>query len=191
MLRRSGGSCSGRSKRRMPASSLGTSLAPVTSALVARAQRRLDGVVARRGRSRARTSRGRRSTSHAAELPAGRQRRDARHRRRRRHRLRHEDHHVARAARRRCRRSRGRAPASAGSPTSGTTTSAPRTSASVEARPASTLQRCSEIGRRSGASARNWASRSRPSCFITVRSWVGLATPRAAANASAISSGVK
>ena len=33
--------------------------------------------------------------------------------------------------------------------------------------------------------------RSRPSCFITARSWVGLATPRVAANASAISSGVK
>ena len=54
-----------------------------------------------------------------------------------------------------------------------------------------TLQRWSEIGRRGGASARNWATRSRPSCFITVRSWVGLATPRVAANASAISSGVK
>ena len=53
------------------------------------------------------------------------------------------------------------------------------------------LQRWSEIGRRSGASARNCASRSRPSCFIAVRSCVGLATPRAAANASAISSGVK
>ena len=51
--------------------------------------------------------------------------------------------------------------------------------------------RCSEIGRRAGPMARNWATRSRPSCFIAVRSWVGLAMPRAAANASAISSGVK
>ena len=49
--------------------------------------------------------------------------------------------------------------------------------------------RCNEIGRRSGASARNCASRSRPSCFMTERSCVGLAIPRAAANASAISSG--
>ena len=52
-------------------------------------------------------------------------------------------------------------------------------------------QRCNEIGRRAGASARNWATRSRPSRFIATRSCVGLAMPRAAANASAISSGEK
>ena len=45
------------------------------------------------------------------------------------------------------------------------------------------------IGARWGASAWNSASRSRPSSFIIVRSWVGLATPRVAENASAISSG--
>ena len=54
-----------------------------------------------------------------------------------------------------------------------------------------TLHRCKETGRRAGASARNSATRSRPSCFMTARSCVGLAMPRAAANASAISSGVK
>ena len=53
------------------------------------------------------------------------------------------------------------------------------------------LHRWSEIRRCGGASARKRASRSRPSCFMTVRSWVGLATPRAAANASPISSGAK
>ena len=52
------------------------------------------------------------------------------------------------------------------------------------------LQRWSEMRRRGGARARNSAIRSRPSCFIIARSWVGLATPRVAANASAISSGV-
>ena len=65
-------------------------------------------------------------------------------------------------------------------------------------RPPAPRARCaagSTVGARSvgcaGASARKRASRSRPSCFMTVRSWVGLATPRAAANASPISSGVK
>ena len=53
------------------------------------------------------------------------------------------------------------------------------------------LQRCTEIGRRAGAIDRNSASRSRPSCFNSCRSWVGLATPRVAANASASSSAVK
>ena len=54
-----------------------------------------------------------------------------------------------------------------------------------------TLHRCTAIGRRSGAIARNSASRSRPSSFMCWRSCVGLATPRVAANASASSSGVK
>ena len=71
----------------------------------------------------------------------------------------------------------------------------PRTSDERGARVRSTMRRgphrCSEIGRRSGASARNCATRSRPSCFMTDRNCVGLAMPRAAANASAISSGVK
>ena len=53
-----------------------------------------------------------------------------------------------------------------------------------------TLQRWREIGRQGGASFRNWVTRSRPSRFIMTRSWVGLATPRVAAKASAISSGV-
>lgn len=53
-----------------------------------------------------------------------------------------------------------------------------------------TLHRCSEIGGRDGASARNCSSRFRPSRFIATRSCVGLAAPRAAANASATSSGV-
>ena len=53
-----------------------------------------------------------------------------------------------------------------------------------------TLQRWSETGRHGGASSRNWVTRSRPSRFIIIRSCVGLATPRVAANASAISSGV-
>ena len=53
-----------------------------------------------------------------------------------------------------------------------------------------TFQRCSLIWGRFGASSRKRATRSRPSCFSAVRSWVGLAMPRAAANASAISSGV-
>ena len=46
------------------------------------------------------------------------------------------------------------------------------------------LQRCSTIGSRGGASARNVPSRSRGSRFMNARSWVGLATPRVAANAS-------
>ena len=68
-------------------------------------------------------------------------------------------------------------------------------SSNVTTRTASTtrsgLHRWSEILGCGGASARKRASRSRPSCFIAVRSWVGLATPRAAAKASPISSGVK
>ena len=51
--------------------------------------------------------------------------------------------------------------------------------------------RWSEIGRRAGARARNWARRSRPSLLRAERSWDGLAMPRAAANASAISSSEK
>src|SRR6516162_1360403 len=39
-------------------------------------------------------------------------------------------------------------------------------------------QRCSAIGRRGGASARNSLSKSRGSRFRSPRSWVGLATPR-------------
>ena len=54
-----------------------------------------------------------------------------------------------------------------------------------------TLQRCSAIGFRGGARTRNSPSRSRGSRFMNARSWVGLATPRVAANASASSSGVK
>ena len=54
-----------------------------------------------------------------------------------------------------------------------------------------TLQRCSTIGGRWGARARNSPSRSRGSRFMKARSWVGLATPRVAANASASSAGVK
>ena len=54
-----------------------------------------------------------------------------------------------------------------------------------------TLQRCSTIGFRGGARARNTASRSRGYRFMNARSCVGLATPRVAANASASSSGVK
>src|SRR5215472_15478437 len=52
-------------------------------------------------------------------------------------------------------------------------------------------QRCRAMGRRGGASARNSPSRSRGSFFRNARSWVGLATPRVAAKASASSSGVK
>ena len=53
------------------------------------------------------------------------------------------------------------------------------------------LQRCSTIGSRGGARARNVPSRSRGSRFMNARSWVGLATPRVAANASDSSAGVK
>jgi hypothetical protein len=53
------------------------------------------------------------------------------------------------------------------------------------------LQRWIGIGSCGGARRRNSARRSRPSRFIIVRTCVGLATPRVAANASAISSGVK
>ena len=53
------------------------------------------------------------------------------------------------------------------------------------------LQRCSAIGSRGGARARKEPSRSRGSRFMNARSWVGLATPRVAAKASASSSGVK
>ena len=53
------------------------------------------------------------------------------------------------------------------------------------------LQRCSTIGLRGGARARNVPSRSRGSRFMNARSWVGLATPRVAANASDSSAGVK
>ena len=53
------------------------------------------------------------------------------------------------------------------------------------------LQRCSTIGGRAGARARNSPSRSRGSRFMKARSWVGLATPRVAANASASSASVK
>ncbi len=140
------------------------------------------------GRSRARTVPGRpRPPTPPRSQPAGRV---ARHGTdvARRHRLGHEDHHVARTAARACRRSRGRAPASAGSRSSVTTNDGTERGARSRGTTRLGLQRCSEIGRRSGASARNWRSRSRPSFFITVRSCVGLATPRAAANASAISS---
>ena len=66
------------------------------------------------------------------------------------------------------------------------------TTATVPARSTRlTLQRWSDMGRRSGASARNCATRSRPSRFMTARNCVGLATPRVAAKASAISSAVK
>jgi len=51
--------------------------------------------------------------------------------------------------------------------------------------------RCSTIGGRAGARARNSPSRSRGSRFMNARSWVGLATPRVAANASASSASVK
>src|SRR5687767_1923941 len=54
-----------------------------------------------------------------------------------------------------------------------------------------TLHRWIGMGSSSGARARNSDMRSRPSFFISVRSWVGLAIPRVAANASAISSDVK
>src|SRR5439155_11754947 len=53
------------------------------------------------------------------------------------------------------------------------------------------LHRWIPTGSRSGASARNRRGRSRPSRFDAIRSWVGVATPRVAANASAISSSVK
>src|SRR5436309_52229 len=53
-----------------------------------------------------------------------------------------------------------------------------------------TLHRWMETGRRSGARARNSPTRSRPSCLSMLRSCVGLATPRAAAKASAMSSSV-
>ena len=53
------------------------------------------------------------------------------------------------------------------------------------------LQRCSTIGWRGGASARNVPSRSRGSRFMNARNWSGLATPRVAANASLSSAGVK
>src|SRR6185436_8762763 len=53
------------------------------------------------------------------------------------------------------------------------------------------LQRWIETCSRSGAIRRNSARRSRPSCLRWLRNWVGLATPRAAANASAISSSEK
>ena len=53
------------------------------------------------------------------------------------------------------------------------------------------LHRCSTIGGRAGASARNSPSRSRRSRFRNARSWVGLATPRVAAKASASSAGLK
>ena len=53
------------------------------------------------------------------------------------------------------------------------------------------LHRCSAIGRRCGPSARNSSMRLRPSRFNAARSCDGLATPRAAAKASAISSSVK
>ncbi len=52
------------------------------------------------------------------------------------------------------------------------------------------LQRWRAMRCRSGASARNSARRLRPSSFMAARSWVGLATPRVAAKASAMSSGV-
>jgi len=48
-------------------------------------------------------------------------------------------------------------------------------------------QRCSAIGSRCGARARNAPSRSRGSRLMNGRSWVGLTTPRVAANASASS----
>ncbi len=54
-----------------------------------------------------------------------------------------------------------------------------------------TLHRWIPMGLRAGASPRNVASRSRPSALSEVRSCVGLATPRVAANASDSSSGVK
>ena len=54
-----------------------------------------------------------------------------------------------------------------------------------------TLHRWIETGSRSGTSARNCVSRSRPSSLSSLRSCVGLATPRAAAKASAISASVK
>ena len=54
-----------------------------------------------------------------------------------------------------------------------------------------TLQRCSTMGCRCGASLRNSASRSRGSRFMKARSCVGLATPRVAAKASASSASVK
>src|SRR5439155_7415064 len=53
------------------------------------------------------------------------------------------------------------------------------------------LQCWMATGRRTGASARNSATRFRASRLSEARSWVGLATPRVAANASAISSSVK
>ena len=66
------------------------------------------------------------------------------------------------------------------------------TASTAKARPTRRrLQRCSGIGSRGGASARNVPSRSRGSRFMNARSWVGLATPRVAANASASSAGVK
>ena len=48
-----------------------------------------------------------------------------------------------------------------------------------------------DVGGASAPAPGSAATRSRPSRFIAVRSCVGLAMPRAAANASAISSGVK
>src|SRR6266516_2842316 len=81
------------------------------------------------------------------------------------------------------------------------TTVQPRTTTSTAATATASTSRLRAIrrrlqcwmatGRRCGARARNWAIRSRPSCFRTDRSWEGLATPRAAANASAISPAVK
>ena len=67
-----GGSCSGRSKRRMPGSSLGTSLAPSTAQSSAGSRRHRRRRAAGRGRSRARTCLVRvRSARHPASQPAG------------------------------------------------------------------------------------------------------------------------
>ena len=74
--------------------------------------------------------------------------------------------------------------------TAGRTRNAPTSSAKTR-RIRRGPHRCNEIGARGGASERNCATRSRPSRFMSVRSSVGLAIPRTAANASAISSGVK
>ena len=190
MLRRCGGSCSDRSNRRIPTSSLGTSVAPRTGhgpggSSVASTARSPPTSESSQNRARS-SSIWMPPSSHPAGSDG-----DARHRRRPTAPTAPSGSSGCRCRTSGCRRRRGRGPG-VNRPAVACT---PNSDHDDDQRPRARSAAGSIAGARSrrcgGASARKRASRSRPSCFMTVRSCVGLATPRAAANASAISSGVK
>ena len=189
--RRSGGSCVGCSNRRMPTSSLGTSLRPVDGA-----RRRAAAASPRRrgrrpGRSRARTAASPLFTRDVARLPPGGQRRDARDGGRRRDRLGHQDHHVVRCRTSARRRSAARSGVNMPYTFDARPANARRAAPATRSTPARAppLQRDRPALRRERAELGDEVA---PVLLhAPMRSCVGLAMPRAAANASAISSGVK